>query len=233
MEQVQKSVFETLNAVNCNEHTEKKNGLTYLSWAWAWAEVKKRYPGAFFTIYENPDGWPYWTDGRYCWVKTGVVIAPAPEASALGYGIEHIEYLPIMDYKNNSIPVEKVTSMDVNKSIQRSLTKACARHGLGLYIYAGEDLPEGEPEKAAETPVEKPKTTRTKKTTTATEKAPQTPVSATGKKVVTDQNIKKIVDWVCAVPEGEERLERMKKAEDGYEWPGQLLNAFYAMVDLS
>ena len=54
MEQVQKSVFETLNAVNCNEHTEKKNGLTYLSWAWAWAEVKKRYPGAFFTIYENP-----------------------------------------------------------------------------------------------------------------------------------------------------------------------------------
>ena len=233
MEQVQKSVFETLNAVNCNEHTEKKNGLTYLSWAWAWAEVKKRYPLTYYKIYENPDGWPYWTDGRYCWVKTGVVIAPAPEASALGYGIEHIEYLPIMDYKNNSIPVEKVTSMDVNKSIQRSLTKACARHGLGLYIYAGEDLPEGEPEKAAETPVEKPKTTRTKKTTTATEKAPQTPVSATGKKVVTDQNIKKIVDWVCAVPEGEERLERMKKAEDGYEWPGQLLNAFYAMVDLS
>ena len=138
-----------------------------------------------------------------------------------------------MDYKNNSIPVEKVTTMDVNKSIQRSLTKACARHGLGLYIYAGEDLPEGEPEKAAETPVEKPKTTRTKKTTTATEKAPQAPVSATGKKVVTDQNIKKIVEWVCAVPEGEERLERMKKAEDGYEWPGQLLNAFYAMVDLS
>ena len=57
-------------------------------------------------------------------------------------GIEHIEYLPIMDYKNNSIPLEKVTSTDVNKAIQRSLTKAVARHGLGLYIYAGEDLPE-------------------------------------------------------------------------------------------
>ena len=223
MEQVQKSVFETLNAVNCNEHTEKKNGLTYLSWAWAWAEVKKRYPGAFFTIYENPDGWPYWTDGRYCWVKTGVTIE----------GLELTEYLPVMDYKNNSIPVEKVTTMDVNKSIQRSLTKACARHGLGLYIYAGEDLPEGEPEKPAETPVEKPKTTRTKKTSTKEEKAVQAPVSSPAKKVVTDQNIKKIVDWVCAVPEGEERQERMKKAEDGYEWPGQLLNAFYAMVDLS
>lgn len=223
MEQVQKSVFETLNAVNCNEHTEKKNGLTYLSWAWAWAEVKKRYPGAFFTIYENPDGWPYWTDGRYCWVKTGVTIE----------GLELTEYLPVMDYKNNSIPVEKVTTMDVNKSIQRSLTKACARHGLGLYIYAGEDLPEGEPEKAAETPVEKPKTTRTKKTTAATEKATKEAVSAPGKKVVTDENIKKIVDWVCAVPEGEQRDERMKKAEDSYYWPGQLLNAFYAMVDLS
>ena len=233
MEQVTKSVFETLNAVNCNEHTEKKNGLTYLSWAWAWAEVKKRYPLSYYKIYEDENGRPYFTDGRTCWVKTGVVVAPASEAAAQGYGIEHIEYLPVMDYNNRSIPLEKVTSMDVNKSIQRSLTKACARHGLGLYIYAGEDLPEGEPEKAPETPAEKPKTTRTKKTSTKDEKAPQEPVSAPAKKVVTDQNIKKIVDWVCAVPEGEQRNERMKKAEDSYEWPGQLLNAFYAMVDLS
>ena len=57
-------------------------------------------------------------------------------------GIEHIEYLPVMDYKNKSISVETVTSVDVNKAVQRSLTKAAARHGLGLYIYAGEDLPE-------------------------------------------------------------------------------------------
>ena len=129
-----KSVFETLNAVNCNDHTEQKNGLTYLSWAWAWAEVKKRYPTAFFTIYEDPQGRPYHTDGRTCWVKTGVTIE----------GLEHIEYLPVMDYRNASIPADKVTSMDFNKAIQRSLTKACARHGLGLYIYAGEDLPESE-----------------------------------------------------------------------------------------
>ena len=241
MEQVKKSVFETLNAVNCNEHTEKKNGLTYLSWAWAWAEVKKRYPLSYYKIYEDENGRPYFTDGRTCWVKTGVIVAPAPEAAASGFVIEHIEYLPVMDYNNRSIPLEKVTSTDVNKSIQRSLTKACARHGLGLYIYAGEDLPEGEPEKAEETPVEKPKPTRTKKTSTKEEKPAQAPAPApaaapapaTAKKVVTDENIKKIVDWVCAVPEGEERLERMKKAEDGYEWPGQLLNAFYAMVDLS
>ena len=129
------SVFNTLNSVNCNEHTEKKNGLTYLSWAWAWAEVKKRYPDAFYTVYENADGWNYHTDGKTCWVKTGVTIN----------GLELVEYLPVMDYRNASIPADKVTSFDVNKAIQRSLTKACARHGLGLYIYAGEDLPEDAP----------------------------------------------------------------------------------------
>lgn len=128
------SVFETLNNINVNEHTEKKGNLTYLSWAWAWAEVKKAYPEAFYTIYENEHGMNYHTDGRTCWVKTGVTID----------GLEHIEYLPVMDYRNNSIPLDKVTSTDVNKAIQRSLTKACARHGLGLYIYAGEDLPDGE-----------------------------------------------------------------------------------------
>ena len=130
----EKSVFATLNAINCNDHTERKNGLTYLSWAWAWAKVKEQYPTAFYTIYENADGLFYHTDGRTCWVKTGVTID----------GLEHIEYLPVMDYKNRSIPAEAVTSFDVNKAIQRSLTKACARHGLGLYIYAGEDLPEAE-----------------------------------------------------------------------------------------
>ena len=129
-----KSVFSTLNAVNCNEHTEKKNNLTYLSWAWAWAEVKKLYPNASYTIYENANQWNYFTDGKTCWVKTGVTIE----------GLEHIEYLPVMDFRNNSISADKVTSFDVNKAIQRSLTKACARHGLGLYIYAGEDLPEDE-----------------------------------------------------------------------------------------
>lgn len=126
--------FNDLYSVNVNGHTEKKNNLTYLSWAWAWGEIKKRHPDAKYTVYENADGWNYHTDGRTCWVKTGVTVN----------GIEHIEYLPVMDYKNKSIPVENVTSYDVNKSIQRSLTKACARHGLGLYIYAGEDLPEEE-----------------------------------------------------------------------------------------
>lgn len=130
-----KNYFEELYGIDVNEKTEKKGNLTYLSWAWAWAEVKKKHPDANYTIYENKDGWNYHTDGKTAWVKTGVTVA----------GIEHIEYLPVMDFKNKSIPLSAVTSFDVNKTIQRALTKACARHGLGLYIYAGEDLPEEPP----------------------------------------------------------------------------------------
>lgn len=124
--------FKLLNSIDVNEHVEKKNNLSYLSWAWAWAELKNVFPDATYTIYENNEGWNYFTDGRTGWVKTGVTVN----------GIEHIEYLPIMDFRNKSIPLENITSFDVNKAIQRSLTKAVARHGLGLYIYAGEDLPE-------------------------------------------------------------------------------------------
>lgn len=131
------SVFETLNSINVNEHTEKKGNLTYLSWAWAWQEVKKNFPDAIYTIYENKDGLFYHTDGKTAWVKTGVTIN----------GLEHIEYLPVMDYNNKSIALEKLTSFHVNTAIQRSLTKAAARHGLGLYIYAGEDLPQIEQKK--------------------------------------------------------------------------------------
>ena len=124
--------FEELNSVDLTGKIEKKNGLSYVSWSYAWQETKKRFPEAYYTIYENKDGLFYHTDGKTCWVKTGVTVQD----------IEHIEYLPIMDFKNKSIPLDNVTSMDVNKAIQRSLTKACARHGLGLYVYAGEDLPE-------------------------------------------------------------------------------------------
>lgn len=142
---MENNYFQTLNNINVNDKTEEKNGLTYLSWAWAWGEVKKLFPDTTYTVYENKDGFNYHTDGKTCWVKTGVTVN----------GIEHIEYLPVMDYRNNSIPLDKVTSFDVNKAIQRSLTKAVARHGLGLYIYAGEDLPEegrGEPKKKEEKP---------------------------------------------------------------------------------
>ena len=128
--------FQKLYDVDVREKVKKKNGLNYVSWAAAWAEVKKIYPDATYHIYERetPDGLiiNYFTDGKTCWVKTGVTIN----------GLEHVEELPVMDFKNQSISLDKITSSDVNKSIQRSLTKACARHGLGLYIYEGEDIPE-------------------------------------------------------------------------------------------
>lgn len=128
--------FQKLYDIDVKEKMKKKNGLNYVSWAAAWAEVKKIYPDATYHIYERetPDGLiiNYFTDGKTCWVKTGVTINE----------IEHIEDLPVMDFKNQSITLDKITSSDVNKAIQRSLTKACARHGFALYIYEGEDLPE-------------------------------------------------------------------------------------------
>lgn len=130
---MEQNYFRELNSIDCSDKTEKKNGLTYLSWAWAWGEIKKLHPDATYTIYEDANGLFYHTDGKTCWVKTGVTVN----------GIEHIEYLPVMDNRNRSIPASDITSFDANKAIQRSLTKACARHGLGLYIYSGENLPEG------------------------------------------------------------------------------------------
>lgn len=158
----EKTYFSELNKIDVSDKIEKKNGLSYLSWAYAWGELKKRYPDSTYTIYENAQGFNYHTDGRTAWVKTGVTVC----------GIEHIEYLPVMDYRNNSITIDKLTSFDVNKAIQRSLTKAVARHGLGLYIYAGEDLPE-DLTKAASTQAPK-------STTTAKPKAKSQSVKADG-----------------------------------------------------
>lgn len=137
-EQKQKSVFEVLNAINVSEHIEKKNigggrTLSYVSWVWAWAEVKKRYPDASYKVFES-NGLNYFTDGKTAYVKCSVTIQ----------GEEIIEYLPIMTGAQRSMSIEQVTSHDVIRSIQRCVTKAIARHGLGLYVYAGEDLPEEE-----------------------------------------------------------------------------------------
>lgn len=144
---MESNYFKQLYDIDVNNKKRSKNGLNYLSWAAAWAEVKKIYPDTTFRIYEQciaitevGEGKeikrevkrPWFDDGNTGWVKTGVTIN----------GIEHIEDLPIMDFKNKPIEANKITSSDANKAIQRSLTKACARHGLGLYIYEGEDLPE-------------------------------------------------------------------------------------------
>lgn len=127
------NTFETLSKVNVNGKTEKKGKFTYLSWAFAWGELKKLYPEATTKVYHNElNGMPYFGSSAGVMVKVGVTIN----------NIEHINYLPAMDFRNNAIKIEDVNMMDINKAIQRCTVKAIALHGLGLYIYAGEDLPE-------------------------------------------------------------------------------------------
>ena len=145
------SSFDILNAVNVNEHTETKDTgkvkLTYLSWAWAWSEVKKRFPNASYEIIKF-DGLPYVYDDR-----TGFMVYTTVTID----GITHEMWLPVMDGQNRAmmaqpyqittsygktITVQPATMFDVNKAIMRCLTKNLAMFGLGLYIYAGEDLPE-------------------------------------------------------------------------------------------
>jgi hypothetical protein len=127
------SVFATLSSISVKDKIERKGNLDYLSWANAWALLKANYPDTQRVVYESPfTGLNYFTDGTTAYVKVGVLVN----------GWEHIDYLPIMDFRNNAIPIAKITSMDVNKAIQRSTAKAIAMHGLGLSLWTGEDIPE-------------------------------------------------------------------------------------------
>jgi len=129
----QKSIYNTLSSLSIKGKVERKGNLDYLSWANAWAMLKENYPNAQRTVYEHDHtGLSYFTDGRTAYVKVGITIND----------LEHIDMLPVMDFRNNSIPVDKLTSMDVNKAVQRSTAKAIAMHGLGLSLWTGEDVPE-------------------------------------------------------------------------------------------
>mgnify|MGYP003313265086 FL=1 len=128
-----KSVYENLSSISIRDKVETKGKMDYLSWANAWQMLKQNYPNATREVYEDPQtGWNYFTDGRSAWVKVGIKVND----------LEHIDYLPIMDFRNNAVPIDKVTSTDVNKTIQRSTAKAIAMHGLGLTLWTGEDVPE-------------------------------------------------------------------------------------------
>jgi len=132
--------------VNINDHTEKKDGLTYLSWAWAWSEIKQRCPDVTYEIVKTPDGLPYFESDAGAIVYTKVTIN----------NITHEMWLPVMDGKNKAMKnqpykymtrqgektVDAFTMFDVNKTIMRCLVKNLAMFGLGLYLYQGEDLPE-------------------------------------------------------------------------------------------
>ena len=128
-----KNSYTTLSTLPIKDKVERKGKLDYISWANAWHMLKSNYPNAQRKIYESQSTeLNYFTDGNTAYVKVGIEVD----------GLEHIDYLPIMDFRNNSIALDKVTSMDVNKAIQRSTAKAIAMHGLGLSLWTGEDVPE-------------------------------------------------------------------------------------------
>ena len=162
----QKTTFELLFEKNVNDKVEKKDGLTYLSWAIAWGECKKLDPEAQYVIHENSEGLPFFNSSVGADVKVSVTIK----------GITHTMRLPVMNGSNKAMKtepytyttkygektVEAFTSFDVNKTIMRCLVKAIAMHGLGLYIYAGEDLPETDEPKKEKTESDTPTDNSTK-----------------------------------------------------------------------
>lgn len=133
-----KSLFEELSNLNVNESTKEKLGLTYFPWAKAWKEIKGIDPDASFVVHEQQlDDYgttrPWFVDGSgNAWVKVSVTIRGKTET----------EWLPIMGPKNQPLKGEDVTSTAANKAVKRCFVKATALHGLGLYIYENEDLPE-------------------------------------------------------------------------------------------
>lgn len=147
-QQSKNSVFSTLSAINLNDKVEKKKDLTYLSWAYAWAEVQKHYPDANYEVMFF-DGFPYIYDP-----STGYMVFTKVTIE----GQTRMMWLPVMDGANKAMKVSEYTyptrygdktveaasMFDINKTIMRCLVKNIAMFGLGIYIFAGEDLPEGE-----------------------------------------------------------------------------------------
>ena len=123
--------FKKLSAIDFSDKTKAKNGLKYVSWTKSWEIIKEHFPDATFKVYENEQGRFWFDDGKTGWVKCSVTIN----------GIEHIEYLSILDFKNKAISAETITSQEAAKAMQRAITKAGARHGVAIHVYNGEDLP--------------------------------------------------------------------------------------------
>lgn len=145
---MEKNYFNELAEVDVSLYIKPKNGLRYLSWANAWSLLKRRYPDATSKVYKRDDGRIYWDDGRTAWVEVSVTVC----------GIEQSVILPVMDNYNRSIPLERITSFDANKAIQRAMAKAIAMHGIGIVLYSGEDLIDEEPKPAEKKTKPKPLT---------------------------------------------------------------------------
>jgi hypothetical protein len=144
------TTYKELRELNVNDRVEKKNGLSYLSWAWAWDEFKKAYPTATYKVIKTAEGLPYFE------TDAGVMVFTEVTAD----GLTHEMWLPVMDGANAAMKREAYTyktkfgekncaafdMFDINKTIMRCLVKNLAMFGLAIYIYAGEDLPDVEPE---------------------------------------------------------------------------------------
>lgn len=165
------NAFDVLRRVNVNEHVEVKDTgktqLKYLSWPFAWSEVKRRYPDANYEIIKF-DGLPYVYDE-----KTGYMVYTAVTID----GITHEMWLPVMDGQNRAMlahpyevqtkyskfTVQAATMFDINKTLMRCLVKNLAMFGLGLYVYAGEDLPDEPDNDTAEPKTENKSSSKKKK----------------------------------------------------------------------
>jgi hypothetical protein len=223
------NVFEVLSGINVNEHTEDKNGLTYLTWAWAWAEFKKVCPTATYEV-EKFDNLPYVYDentGYMCYTKVTVddityemwlPVMDGANKSMKAHPYEYTIKNPLFKYAKKAQDgkyydkygneqteyttkkVEAATMFDINKTIMRCLVKNLAMFGLGLYIYAGEDLPESVDAKKVEL------------------------ISAEEVQLMKNLCAQKGLDVVTTFPNGIENLtvEQMKEA---YNKIGKLKNA--------
>ena len=153
-----KEIWNTLSAIDVSEKVEKKGGLSYLSWAWAWATLMEKFPQAQYEFieYQTPDGRSqscmFFPDGSaevHCFVTIG--------------NVSRYMWLPVMDYRSKS--VLNPTSREISDCKMRCLTKCISMHGLGSYIYAGEDTPTApEPEETEEKKSVSKKASKTKKT---------------------------------------------------------------------
>ena len=148
------NIWNTLSAIDCSKHVEKKNGFTYLSWAWAWSILKQHYPTAHYTKHlfqVNGNQLPYMLDADgNAYVTVTVKILDGDNPNGVSAIESATEIMPVLNHANR--PIKNPNSFEVNASLQRCMVKAIAALGLGCYIYAGEDMPMESPTAMVQAP---------------------------------------------------------------------------------
>ena len=160
-------MFNALSNLDLSDKCEKRESLTYLSWANAWSEFKSAYPSATYQILKNENGLPYFSDPNL-----GIMVFTEVTVD----DVTHQMWLPVMDSKNKAMKLQSYTYLvwdnyqkkhvektvqaasmfDINKTLMRCLVKNLAMFGLGLYIFQGDDLPEKQGDDSSSAPVSKP-----------------------------------------------------------------------------